>query len=521
MLSKVFPFLLMYSIVNQFVEKFCRLYWYGRMPQPSTEVFIEIAGRKYEEVGGRVRSPVRRKHEAEDFNMKLSEIVGIGEDVNEEISPEKERRLHSIVRFIKDYVHFPWRQKGLQLLFACVYFVSCGYWNSLVQVYIQNLVIQRGLEHTKPLFDMGFYVFPYVTFALAADYYMTTLIIIVMVKTIIFQKVSGSLHVARRLLVIHGTAFILRSISISITLLPNPWVQCQPTTVDNYFVGAFFVMAGTHRTCSDCFFSGHSVMIALSSLIWYTYTDSKYMIVRLMIIPLTFGGIFSLISTHFHYTVDVLYGCFIGVGIWTVYHYVVNMVEKWLTDRLIRAYAIHQHLPRRPPPEPITYSALASEFLSYDDDHELIYIVKNNTTDYDDHEEKSKSIAFLFVDKHEGDAVNPVTQHRKSLLTSEAHIGKSKSADLLHHKLDKIRFEINRRKERRAYYYKIKHFLAMVLLRFLIWFESWEDYITMDFERVEEEHITNPAPVSSMPHAHVVDPDVLVAEVNPLPIRKE
>jgi hypothetical protein len=479
------------------------------MPEPAEEVVVEIAGRSAD-VNAQVsprRTPVPPQ-EDEDRHVTMEEMFGWKDDSPQMTLQRKER----VTAAIRDYLHFPIRRKGLPLLFAAIYFVSCGYWNSLVQVYVQNLVIQRGLEHTKPLFDMGFYIFPYVTFALAADYYMTALIIVVLLKTFLFQKVGGTLHVCRRLLVIHGTAFLLRSLSISITLLPNPWVQCQPMTVDNYFVGAFLVMAGTHRTCSDCFFSGHSVMIALSGLIWFTYTDSKYLLVRLAIIPLALGGGFVLISTHFHYTVDVLYGCFIGVGIWTTYHYVVNMVEKWLTERLYRSYIMHHHGPKKSQ-EPITYSALASEFLSYDDDREMLFIVKKNSSDYDGEEtEGKKTAAFIFVAKDQGEVLHNQQMHQKTVLANEGGAGKSRSADLLHAKMERMRLEIAARKSARPYYYKLKHFLAMVLLRFLIWFESWEDYLVMDFPLVEEEHISNPAPAANLSH-RVVDPDVLVTKV--------
>jgi uncharacterized membrane protein len=487
---------------------------------PAEDVKIEIpstSNREPTTVG--ILSPVRRissppVKEYEEVtsdtnitnNKDLKTMDIVWNDASEMTNDQSQR----IIEYIKEYFHFPIRKKGLPLLFAAIYFVSCGFWNSLVQVYIQNLVIQRGLEHTKPLFDLGFYIFPYVTFALAADYYMTALICIVLLKTFLFQKVGGTLHVCRRLLVIHGTAFLLRSISISITLLPNPWVQCQPQTVDNYFVGAFLVMAGTHRTCSDCFFSGHSVMIALSGLIWFTYTDSKYMLVRLAIIPLALGGGFVLISTHFHYTVDVLYGCFVGVGIWTTYHYVANMVEKWLTERLYRAYILHQHTNKQQ--TQVTYSELAAEFLSFDDDKDMLFIVKKSETDLNtSNNEEKKTAAFIFVSKEEQNGEHNV-------ITQEQGVMKSRSADLLHAKMRRIEQENQQRRAKRAYYYKLKHFLAMVLLRFLVWFESWEDFLLLDFHLIEEEHIQNPAPATNNSH-RVIDPDVLQQKAATFPVK--
>jgi len=400
--------------------------------------------------------------------ISVKEIIGLEE-------PSAQQSQH-VVQTIKDHFYFPVYRKGMPVVFACVFLFSCVYWNSLVQLYIQNLVIQKGMENSAPLFDMGFLLLPYISLPLLADYYTTVIICVVMLKSFIVKKLSGTLHIYRRLMIILGLCFLLRSISICITLLPNPWVQCKPQITGNYFLGALLIMTGTARTCSDCFFSGHSVMIVLSALIWYTYTDTKFLFLRLLFIPMGTFGALSIIATHFHYSIDVMYGCLIALVIWTLYHYIVNMIESWLMDRLYRAYLLYRHSPTAIHKE-VTYRELASEFLNYEREerHVLLYNKKPVSQDQNkDH--------IVIVIQNETEEQRSQEEFDRSIMELTSSTG-SLSGELLGRKMMQFKRQVAARNEKRPYYHRLRLFLTTAMLMFFLWFESWEDYIVMDFDK--------------------------------------
>ncbi|KAL0477830.1 sphingomyelin synthase-related protein [Acrasis kona] len=409
-------------------------------------------------------------------DITVSEIIGLKE-------PSAQQSQH-IVQKLKDHFYFPIYRKGMPVVFACVFVFSCVYWNSLVQLYIQNLVIQKGMENSAPLFDMGFQLLPYIPLPLLADYYTTIIICAVMLKSFIVKKLTGTLHIYRRLMIILGLCFLLRSISICITLLPNPWVQCKPQITGNYFLGALLIMTGTARTCSDCFFSGHSVMIVLSALVWYTYTDTKFLLLRLLFIPMGTFGALSIVVTHFHYSIDVMYGCLIAIVIWTLYHYVVNMIESWLMDRLYRSYLLYRHSPTSVHKE-VSNWELASEFLNYEQEerHVLVYSKKPTSQD------ENKDHVVIVIQNNDAEEQRN-QEFEKSILELSLSRG-SLSGELLAKKMIQFKNKIEARGAKRAYYHRLKLFLATAMLMFFVWFESWEDYLEMDFDKAQTSQTTN------------------------------
>lgn len=104
----------------------------------------------------------------------------------------------------------------------------------------------------------------------------------------------------------HGLIFLLRSFSIFLTVLPNPFDKCKPNVDSNPFIAALNIMLIKGNTCTDVFFSGHAANSTIWALMWHRYTQYTWIKVGYWI--LTFINYFLIISTHYHYTIDVVYG---------------------------------------------------------------------------------------------------------------------------------------------------------------------------------------------------------------------
>lgn len=157
---------------------------------------------------------------------------------------------------------------------------------------------------------------------------MTILIAIAIVNTLFWQKISGTLIVIRRVMLIWGFIFVLRAVSITSTILPNPDSNCKPQYFNNFFHATFLFLAGQVETCYDCLFSGHSVTMVLSVMIYYQYTKNIFLR-WVMFVPLIFS-LLLIIGTRFHYTVDVIYGTCIALLFFNLYHYLIGYIKERL-----------------------------------------------------------------------------------------------------------------------------------------------------------------------------------------------
>ena len=81
-------------------------------------------------------------------------------------------------------------------------------------------------------------------------------------------------------------------------------------------------MFGQETTCFDVLFSGHSVVIMLYTCFFFRYTENVYL--KCAIIPITLMASVFIVATHFHYTIDVLYGQLVALFIFVTYHYLLD-----------------------------------------------------------------------------------------------------------------------------------------------------------------------------------------------------
>ncbi|KAF4677099.1 hypothetical protein FOL47_003550 [Perkinsus chesapeaki] len=168
-------------------------------------------------------------------------------------------------------------------------------------------------------------------------------------------KPSRASIIIKRALLLSSASYLGRALCVPVTMLPNPDPMCMPRLVDGSpFWSVMLMPFGLSHTCADVFYSGHSIPITLSIMVWSTYSRTW----REKLFGIGFG-VFSLlviICTHFHYTIDVIYGVGVTSIVWLLYHYALTIpavvlnshfLMFWEFDAFVRGAA-----PSAPPVSP-------------------------------------------------------------------------------------------------------------------------------------------------------------------------
>ncbi|OWZ08412.1 putative membrane protein [Phytophthora megakarya] len=165
----------------------------------------------------------------------------------------------------------------------------------------------------------------------------------------------------RRLLILRRFCFIfaiinlMRACCVAVTSLPDASPMCISqfdTERGDYkslpiFPKAIFrawkvlIRPSQHITCGDMIFSGHAVFLILCCMFARTYCvrselntpfTRRYPYVLWMIryynYILSACGIFAIVGTRLHYTLDVLIAIYITIQVWFTYHWLMNHPES-------------------------------------------------------------------------------------------------------------------------------------------------------------------------------------------------
>jgi len=238
---------------------------------------------------------------------------------------------------------------------------------------------------TKPLPDIGFIILPKLHTVRLPDIWNVLIVVGTLAPVVLFHP--HKVKVMRRYAAVQGTCFLLRSITIMATILPNPYEECVNSSRADEFplIEAFRVMAGLRFTCGDVLYSGHAANFTLMALLWQeygrTFTDtpvapSKHQAPRgslpLNYLPDTsilggsddgiesmstyskqwyvskfFPGLFwtiaasgylIIIACRFHYTVDVVVGIIVVAKQWGLYHMIIRTPKLLEQVRFLQWY---------------------------------------------------------------------------------------------------------------------------------------------------------------------------------------
>jgi hypothetical protein len=258
-----------------------------------------------------------------------------------------------------------------QLLAGILWFMFCGWVNSLSQIYVDKLHWAHfKAEGSKPLPDVGFILLPRIRVPGLPDLWNAITLLGTLLPVILFHP--SRVKIVRRFAAIQGACWLLRAITIMVTILPNPYDTCENTSrADEIpFLEAFKVMFGFRITCGDVLYSGHAATFTLMALIWQDYGRSFASPKRLSMPPdktsdlpagldrfmeekvpkystecqwytgvlfprifwiVAVVGYLIIIACRFHYTVDVVIAIIIVTKQWGLYHMVIrtpNLIEK-------------------------------------------------------------------------------------------------------------------------------------------------------------------------------------------------
>ncbi|KAJ1886971.1 hypothetical protein LPJ66_009358 [Kickxella alabastrina] len=151
------------------------------------------------------------------------------------------------------------------------------------------------------------------------------------------------LVILRRLAWIISILYLLRSITISVTTIPPPIIDCVPLLVDDarsMLRAIFGMISGERKECTDMVFSGHTIVLLISFLFWTKYARHWSFVVYSAIH--TVVGIASVLLVRYHYTLDVVLAAVITAFVHHMYYRALDSAvrQRLAVDRRIRCNKI-------------------------------------------------------------------------------------------------------------------------------------------------------------------------------------
>ncbi|KAJ3254293.1 hypothetical protein HK103_007263 [Boothiomyces macroporosus] len=218
-------------------------------------------------------------------------------------------------------------------------------------IYVQILNENEAIRNKSgPLVDTGFelFVFDKPISTAYADNFISLQCLLMGVYSLYCGKL---IMIARRVFLLVGAVYCLRSFTLSMTHLPSPNPACPQvyrekstylySTFMGYFTGQSF--------CSDLLFSGHTSVLMLGIWIIFsipanhdsnlkkTITSSALFhqnLARICSICIAFAGIFSIAQSKLHYTVDIILGIIISGLVFVCYTACVGWASMYWYQNL-------------------------------------------------------------------------------------------------------------------------------------------------------------------------------------------
>uniref|UniRef100_A0A7E4W4N6 PAP2_C domain-containing protein n=1 Tax=Panagrellus redivivus TaxID=6233 RepID=A0A7E4W4N6_PANRE len=216
-----------------------------------------------------------------------------------------------------------------KIAIVAIFLAVAGISNWAALAYIHDIV---GRE---PLPDFIFSLIPQQAWALRLGDLMVTFCAGSMILLFIFHKHRAV--VIRRSLFIIGVLYTLRTLSMMCTHLPPGYddnnTRCREQlngTNINWKIYFSRLLEQTIRVgfqdiedkmlCGDLLFSGHTLVMVVSSLIVGYYLPEKYRYLRFFPQAFSAIGMTCMIVSRTHYTIDVFFACLLTAGVFALYH---------------------------------------------------------------------------------------------------------------------------------------------------------------------------------------------------------
>ena len=167
--------------------------------------------------------------------------------------------------------------------------------------------------------------------------------------------------ILRRSFVVYGTLMLMRSVTLLLTALPDPYFRCFTAETGTFgqgwstmpwrrvvykFITLFDGSASGSLTCGDLIFSGHTIVFVLCALMWHTYYRPSHVLLnpmKLAIWALSVVGTVLLLVTRMHWTIDIALAYYITTTLWNFYHSTCTALHQkqfiqsvvWIDGRFI------------------------------------------------------------------------------------------------------------------------------------------------------------------------------------------
>lgn len=219
-------------------------------------------------------------------------------------------------------------------VYAAIYFVCGTYLMTLLQVYSDRRHIQYYESTSKCILpDFGHEMMEKTDLVPLLDV-MVNVISIFAILCLLFHR-KRQLYI-RRLGWMQATIHIIRGVTLFVTTLPNPYNSiCVNTDGKSVFLVALKVSFRLAVTCSDIVVSGHSAttLSALFLILLYTKFHKAIKIAFVLYVGVVD---FLIISSRFHYTVDVVLGAIISTSVYVAYHWGVHAHRAALKGNAVK-----------------------------------------------------------------------------------------------------------------------------------------------------------------------------------------
>ncbi|RKP26958.1 hypothetical protein SYNPS1DRAFT_27372 [Syncephalis pseudoplumigaleata] len=244
------------------------------------------------------------------------------------------RRLRPWMRRARHIVkHTEWfRTVASALYLFCV---------SLAMTLLQQVSDTRWLEHRpnqQVLYDTGFVLVNDISEHWLPDFFVLSLLGMTVIGVLWFCPTWPARQIViRRLFWLTGSLYLYRAMTISVTTLPPPR-PCNPVLITGIpalevLENGIRMVTGGAISCTDNIFSGHTMILTSCALHWRIYVRRKY--IAYYVYLHVIAGIYTIIGTHMHYTVDIILAIFITYGMYAIYFCVIRLAmerHRWAVE---------------------------------------------------------------------------------------------------------------------------------------------------------------------------------------------
>lgn len=208
--------------------------------------------------------------------------------------------------------------------FSCMYVVSVG--NAVADRINPNNFLP--VEQRQPLPDMIMQslnaVFRKTGLPVnISDQFIMIATFSMLLRVFTMQTVPLTTAVFRRVLYVMGTVYLIRAMTITLTVLPNPLTECHSQPHPELLYDAWLIFTMKRTSCGDVFFSGHTIMFTLSMAVWTTYSRSGFLSTIFSLSAVL--GMISLVASAYHYTIDIMFGYLVTMWVWNHYHWCISL----------------------------------------------------------------------------------------------------------------------------------------------------------------------------------------------------